>query len=385
MIGVGAFTGGLRVDASTNTAFDALYFRNSSNGTSALSRFSLRNDTGESAIFDTFSSTYSGTVDSINLAGMFRIVARANATSMWLGTETTAEPLYLSTGNLVRATITGGGLVGIGTTSPSNLLTINGTTRTQSLITGDSTVALSGTVGNLAFVSSVSAPFTSYHDSDGARIGYLQIRKASTTRIANEVEQDMAFLTNSTEWVRITSAGLVGIGTTAPAFQLESVFSSTTTNTVASSMRLVHKSTNNMVDGFGSGFVLGIDDTANSIQNMARIAGVRNGADNTGKFVIDVATAGTLDTKVTVLNTGNVGIGTTAPTGQLHIDQSTTTGTKPVLLLDQADVSEEFIEFVSTSAADNTNPISTTAVGTYAGKLRINVNGTYYWLPFYNA
>lgn len=181
-----------------------------------------------------------------------------------------------------------GGNVGIGTTSPSNLLTVNGTTRTQSLITGDSTVALSGTVGNLAFVSSVSAPFTSYHDSDGARIGYIQVRKTSTTRIANEVEQDMTFLTNSTERVRIT-------------------------------------------------------------------------------------------------RTGNVGIGTTSPAGKLEIDQSSTTGAIPVLKLDQADVSEEFIEFVATSASDNTNPISTTAVGTYAGKLRVNVNGTYYWIAYYSG
>jgi hypothetical protein len=115
------------------------------------------------------------------------------------------------------------------------------------------------------------------------------------------------------EALLVASSGNVGIGTTNPNFQLESVFSSANTNIVSSSMRLVHKSTGNMTDGFGSGFVFGIDDNANSIQNMARIAGVRDGADNTGKLVFDVATTGTLDTKMTILSGGNVGIGTTSP------------------------------------------------------------------------
>lgn len=50
---------------------------------------------------------------------------------------------------------------------------------------------------------------------------------------------------------------------------------------------------------------------------------------------------------------GRVGIGTgvTLPTGQLHVDQASTTGAIPVLLLDQADVSEEFIRFIGTAAA----------------------------------
>jgi hypothetical protein len=47
----------------------------------------------------------------------------------------------------------------------------------------------------------------------------------------------------------------------------------------------------------------------------------------------------------------NVGIGTSSPSAQCHIDQSSTTGAEPVLYLDQADVSEEFIRFVGTAAA----------------------------------
>ena len=47
----------------------------------------------------------------------------------------------------------------------------------------------------------------------------------------------------------------------------------------------------------------------------------------------------------------DIGIGTSSPLGTLHIDQTSTTGAKPVLLLDQADISEEFIKFVGAAAA----------------------------------
>lgn len=50
---------------------------------------------------------------------------------------------------------------------------------------------------------------------------------------------------------------------------------------------------------------------------------------------------------------GNVGIGTTNPQAQLYIDQSSTTGAEPVLYLDQADISEEMIEFNTTIGVGN--------------------------------
>lgn len=54
-----------------------------------------------------------------------------------------------------------------------------------------------------------------------------------------------------------------------------------------------------------------------------------------------------------VASTDRVGINVAAPTGKLHIDQSSTTAAIPVLILDQADVSEEFIELVTTIGTGN--------------------------------
>lgn len=76
-------------------------------------------------------------------------------------------------------------------------------------------------------------------------------------------------------------------------------------------------------------------------------------------------------------------VGPTAPAAQLHVDQASTTGAKPVLLLDQADVSEEFIRFVATVGAGN--PIDTAALGSYYGKVRVYVEGVgAKWIALYN-
>lgn len=45
-----------------------------------------------------------------------------------------------------------------------------------------------------------------------------------------------------------------------------------------------------------------------------------------------------------------IGVGISTPGARLHIDQSSTTAAKPVLTVDQADVSEEFIRFIGSSA-----------------------------------
>lgn len=73
-----------------------------------------------------------------------------------------------------------------------------------------------------------------------------------------------------------------------------------------------------------------------------------------------------------------------APSGIIHADQSSTTAAIPVLILDQADLSEEMIEFVTTVGAGN--PIDTAAIGTYYGKVRVNVSGVgYKYIPLYNT
>lgn len=83
-----------------------------------------------------------------------------------------------------------------------------------------------------------------------------------------------------------------------------------------------------------------------------------------------------------ILQTGEIGINTTSPVAMCHVDQSSTTGAMPVTALDQADLSEEFINFISTIGTGY--PINTTALGSYYGRVRVAVNGTFKWLALYN-
>jgi hypothetical protein len=80
-----------------------------------------------------------------------------------------------------------------------------------------------------------------------------------------------------------------------------------------------------------------------------------------------------------------IGFGTSAPTsGFVTVDQASSTGAIAVLTLDQGDEDQEFIRFDGTTAADQTKSLSTdTSVGDLTGHIRVNINGTDFWIPYY--
>ena len=80
-----------------------------------------------------------------------------------------------------------------------------------------------------------------------------------------------------------------------------------------------------------------------------------------------------------------VGFGCQDPAdAMVEINQSSTTGAIACLSLDQDDTDQEFIKFDGTSASDQGSSITTdTSVGSLTGHVRVNVNGTDYWIPFY--
>jgi hypothetical protein len=80
-----------------------------------------------------------------------------------------------------------------------------------------------------------------------------------------------------------------------------------------------------------------------------------------------------------------IGFGTSAPTsGFVTIDQASSTGAIACLTLDQGDADQEFIRFDGTSNSDQSSSITTdTSVGDLTGHIRVNINGTDYWVPFY--
>ena len=80
-----------------------------------------------------------------------------------------------------------------------------------------------------------------------------------------------------------------------------------------------------------------------------------------------------------------IGFGTSSPTsGFVTIDQASSTGAIACLTLDQGDADQEFIRFDGTSNSDQSSSITTdTSVGDLTGHIRVNINGTDYWIPFY--
>lgn len=79
---------------------------------------------------------------------------------------------------------------------------------------------------------------------------------------------------------------------------------------------------------------------------------------------------------------GNINADTGTITGQrLSGYQNSATAAIGSAYLYQADLSEEFINFVSTAGAGN--PIDTAALGAYQGKIRVKINGVARYIPYY--
>ena len=80
-----------------------------------------------------------------------------------------------------------------------------------------------------------------------------------------------------------------------------------------------------------------------------------------------------------------IGFGTDSPAdASVEINQANSSGAIACLSLDQDDTAQDFIKFDGTSASDQGSSITTdTSVGSLTGHIRVNVNGTDYWIPFY--
>ena len=80
-----------------------------------------------------------------------------------------------------------------------------------------------------------------------------------------------------------------------------------------------------------------------------------------------------------------IGFGTSSPTSAfVTIDQASSTGAIACLTLDQGDGDQEFIRFDGTTASDQSASLTTdTSVGSLTGHIRVNINGTDFWIPYY--
>lgn len=121
-----------------------------------------------------------------------------------------------------------------------------------------------------------------------------------------------------------------------------------------------------------------------AIPNLVSFADLNTGLAWLGNDVLVFGTGGSEAFRIDAL--GNMAIGATSAAAQLHVDQSSLTGARPVLLLDQGDIDDTFINFIGTSAADGTRSISsdTTEDAAKFGAYRVEINGVLKWVRVYD-
>ena len=235
--------------------------------------------------------------------------------------------------------ITDGGNVGIGTTSPSNKLTVTTSTISDGVFIETSQPV---TYAKLYNSNSESFPVGNLH------LGYGSNSTAIIQALNNRMSLkggyttggQISFSSASSEIMRMTSTGL-GIGTTSPSHPLE----------VAGNIK-------------GSSFTIGTDTVYSNDLNITNSGKIRIG--NAEFFAKSSNDLSIYSGKLTVTSAGNVGIGTSSPTEKLEVVGQSRLGTSNTI--------------VATAAA-NTLVVESTS-STQGGMSILGPNTAYQYLAF---
>ena len=226
------------------------------------------------------SSTSTG-IDWISLSEIAGVdgTGTTNYVAKWTDADTIGNSIIYDNGTNV----------GIGTTSPNDVTVIKTSTDGKGLTIQRNSLS-PGSYSQLGF----------YQSTNDAGTANVWIRGYRETVFADNY---MTFGTNSSEKMRITAAGNVGIGASNPLAKLDIVTPPTGFN------RGMKIGPQTATDGDGTY----IEFTASSIDGFGpQIGGIRSGAGGLGDLII--RTGGNTQTeRFRVTNAGNVGIGTTSP------------------------------------------------------------------------
>lgn len=174
-----------------------------------------------------------------------------------------ADTVAVATGGTERMRVDSSGNVGIGTSSPTNTLSVSGSMNASNYYMQDSSAAAAGTYG---FANS-NGPFIQTWGNSSAQAGAL------------------LFATSGSERARIDASGNVGIGTSSPGAKLDIVtggtgnfplISSNSTNSTTKYGGFAVKHYTNAEEPFGA--VLAYSDSGNNVLSIGGSQGEYNAA-----------------------------------------------------------------------------------------------------------
>ncbi len=337
-----------------------------------------------------------------NRVGFFGMESASNDL-LKLATDYAAGEIAISTGSSVEAVrIDNAGNVGIGTAGPTSLLDVNGNIKSltyeSDIVTGTAPLIVASTTKitnlNADLLDGISeAAFALLAGRSGGQVlkGGTGVSDNLTLQCTSGNAGDgtsIIFLggnNGALEWARFkdrTSAGgspRFGIGTTDPGFTFH-VVSANVVVTAGDSQFTLGTNDSFAIDKGGMASFGGKYNTAGNTTLFGGIAGRKENTgdgDTDGYLQFRTRGASAHAERMRITSVGLMGLGITVPVGLLHVDQANTSGARPVIVLDQADVDEDYFKFIGTSDTNVDRALvdaaNFTTPGPIAGYLKINI------------
>jgi hypothetical protein len=218
-VGIGTSTPNqiLTLASNSTSGTNNWIYNTSSSGFSSLA--TLNDGATNYNQFITFGTGYGGNrFTTLTAAGLNEFSSHG---SLVIGTDN-SSPLYFGTNNAVRGVIDSSGNFGIGTTSPGYKLDVAGSITSRPITNTSDYIRIGDTGGANGALSIYSQDLTVDGGAGSWFIGYDSTNASDKKfRITAFGARPIVFEPGNTEAMRITSSGLVGIGTSSPSQKLD--------------------------------------------------------------------------------------------------------------------------------------------------------------------